>query len=58
VRPVFVKHFFLGDQDDVTAEALALAYEVAAFEIGGETDNVEWASFVFWHVAIEVGPIR
>jgi len=49
VRPVFLKHLFLGDQDDVTTESLTLANKVTAFEIGSETDDVEWASWGFGH---------
>src|SRR6266513_6075990 len=46
-RPVFLKHLFFGDENDVTTEAFALANKVAAFEVGGEADDVEWASFGF-----------
>ena len=41
-RPVFLEHLFLGDQDHVAPEVLALADEVAAFEIGGEADDIEF----------------
>jgi hypothetical protein len=47
--PVFLKHFFLGDQNDIATEAFAFANKVATFEIGGEADDVKWASSGFGH---------
>ena len=40
VRPVFLQHLFLCDQDHLTAKTLTLAHEVAALKITGEADNI------------------
>ena len=40
VRPIFLQHLFLCNQDDVTAKTLTLPDKVAAFEVAGETDDV------------------
>src|SRR5687767_7122101 len=40
--PVFLKHFFLGDKDDIAAVTLTLTNKVAAFKIGGQADDVDW----------------
>jgi len=42
--PIFRKHFFLGDENDMATEALAFANKVATFEVGGEADDIKWAS--------------
>src|SRR5882724_2383430 len=52
VWPVFLEHFLFGDKDNVTTEALAFPNKVATFEIGGETNDVEWASLSFGHVLL------
>src|SRR2546423_5955266 len=52
MRPVFLEHFLLCDQDDLTTKALTLPNKVAALEIGGEADDVEWASLSFGHVLL------
>ena len=41
-RPILVEHLFFGDQDDVAARGFAFAHEIAAFEEGGEADDVRW----------------
>ena len=41
--PIFMQHLFLGDKNDVAVLRFALAHEVAAFEEGGEADDVEWS---------------
>src|SRR6266480_805704 len=43
-RPIFLKHLFFGNQDDVTAATLAFANKVAAFEVTGQAHHVQRAS--------------
>ena len=40
--PVFMQHLFLGNKDEVAALRFAFAHEIAAFDEGGETDDVDW----------------
>jgi len=41
-RPILVEHLLFGDQDDIAAGGFAFAHEIAAFEEGGEADDVRW----------------
>jgi len=38
-----MQHLFLGNKDEVAALRFAFAHEIAAFEEGGETDDVDWS---------------
>ena len=40
--PVFMQHLFLRDENDSAALRFAFAHEIAAFEEGGEADDVKW----------------
>jgi len=39
-RPVLMKHFFPGHQDDAATMGLTLSHEVCTLEVGGETNNM------------------
>jgi hypothetical protein len=41
-RPIFVEHFFFGDQSDVAALGFAGTHEIAALKKGGEANYVDW----------------
>ena len=46
-RPIFLQHLFLCDQDDLTAQPFAFTNKVAAFEVGGQANDVEWSVVTF-----------